>query len=168
MPGGSGFPGGEICTSSRRYGGTVTLGVASGSAWHGALASIGAIGLIVAVSGFAANRSANFKLSEVRPDLADRQQINRELQSQLPEMAKRPVPAVSEAAVDVLAAPVTPAPMAPVTPARVPQMLIAKAWPAPPPTAVPRRLTTRRIMTAPSQNRIIYPTGGFPLEPPRG
>ena len=53
------------------------------------VASIGALGLVVGIAGFAASRSANIRLAEVRGEVAALHEMQRESQDQLAEIASR-------------------------------------------------------------------------------
>src|SRR5262245_24236363 len=92
------------------------------------VASFAALGVLVGVAGFAASRSANMKLAEVRGDLAELQDMHRAAQSQLAELAKPMEPAPATAAWVPPASPAAPEralPLPPSASASVPE-------PAPP------------------------------------
>ena len=53
------------------------------------VASIGALGLVVGVAGFAASRSANIRLAEVRGEVGALHEMQRQSQDQLADIASR-------------------------------------------------------------------------------
>jgi hypothetical protein len=107
------------------------------------VASIGALGLVVGVAGFAASRSANIRLAEVRGEVGALHEMQRQSQDQLADIASRTSDQRDAVEVtqqpSIAAAVVMSQPLpAPAPPARQPTVRYSEPWPdsRPPPPRV--------------------------------
>lgn len=124
------------------------------------LASLGALGLLVGVAGFAASRSANVRLAEVRGEVGALQEMQRQSQDQLADIASRTSdprdaveatqqPGIAPAVVVSRPLP-TPAP-----PARQQALRYSEPWPDSRPP--PRRAAVARSQPVQTTQPVVVP-----------
>jgi triphosphoribosyl-dephospho-CoA synthetase len=124
------------------------------------VASLGAMGLVVGVAGFAASRSANVRLSEVRGEIGALHEMQRQSQDQLAEIAARTseqreaVEVTQRSSIAPAVVMSQPVP-APVPPARQPTVRYSEPWPDSRPP--PRRAAVVRSQPVQTAQPVVVP-----------
>ncbi len=124
------------------------------------VASIGALGLVVGVAGFAASRSANIRLAEVRGEVGTLHEMQRQSQDQLADIASRTSEQRDAVEVtrqtDIAPAVVVSQPLpAPPPPARQPAVRYSEPWPDSRPP--PRRVAVVRSHPVQTTQPVVVP-----------